>query len=68
MKRIKEKVCKNLSNDELMPHPMAFYFNLFSSAHNLLFSAARGGLSNNSNKFYRDLMENDFPKFCQFAL
>jgi hypothetical protein len=68
MKRIKENVCKNLSNDEQMPHPMAFYFHLFQSSHHLLFSAVRGGLSSNSNKYYRDLLENDFPKFCQFAL
>jgi hypothetical protein len=68
MKNLKDNVCKNLSDDEQMPHPMAFYFHIFQSAHHLVFSAARGGLSNNSNKFYRDLLENDFPKFCCFAL
>lgn len=44
MKNLKDKVCKNLSNDEQMPHPMAFYFHVFQCAHNLIFSAARGGL------------------------
>ena len=40
MKNLKDKVCKNLSNDEQMPHSMAFYFHLFQCAHNLIFAAA----------------------------
>jgi hypothetical protein len=58
---------KDLVGDqgENLPHPLTFYYDLFASAHSLLFSRVN---AKNTNKDFRAMLKADFPKFFGFVL
>ena len=59
------KQVKAMARNLTLPHPLTFYYDLFASAHQLIFSRVN---AKNSNKDFRIMLNTDFPKFCGFVL